>query len=290
MPFDIFTPRMKQVAECGLTYCTHRFGRTGLKKEEEIHKNISWRPTFFLKANPSLIIGVEVSEVLYPAILKQAAHDIRNYDFPIAVVLACPLEVYLADTKQTLVRQLRNDGFGLLTIGEHGQQLLQHPWQPLAEHISEKEFEDEIKSLRPRLRVALRAAYETYKTNVGQGLQEAGQLVEALIVSLASQSAASGWVTNGLAKKKAAQIIDKLYMLDDGPSHKKDFVHKRAALGAARTFANQYRNIVSHPSRTPKESITRIRKCRKGFMEALNVISQIQEILEDKGFQVRIQQ
>lgn len=287
MPFDTFTPRMKQVAEGGVSYCTRRFGRTGLKKEEEIHKSISWRPTFSLKANTSLIVAVEASEVLYPSILKQAAHDIRTYDFPVAVILACPLEVYLADTKQTSVRQLRNDGFGLLTIGEQGQAMLQHSWQPLAEHISEKELEEGIKALKPKLKVALRAAHETYRTNVSQGVQEAGQLIEALIVSLATQSAGAGWVGAGLAKEAAAKIIDSLYLLDE-PSHKKDFVHKRAALGAARTFVSQYRNVVSHPSRTPKEAINKIRACRKGFLDALGVIVQLQDVLEAKGFKVRL--
>jgi hypothetical protein len=160
----------------------------------------------------------------------------------------------------------------------------------LAEHISEKELEEGIKTLRPRLKVALRTAHETYKTNVSQGLQEAGQLVEALIVSLAQQSATAGWVGIGLSKEAASKIIDGLYVLEDGASHKKDFVHKRAALGAARTFVSQYRNVVSHPSRTPKEAINKIRKCRKGFLDALNVVTQIQEILEAKAFQVRVQQ
>jgi hypothetical protein len=60
--------------------------------------------------------------------------------------------------------------------------------------------------------------------------------------------------------------------------------------GAAHTFVSQYRNVVSHPSRTPKEAINRIRKCRKGFLDAVNVVLQIQEILEAKEFHVRVQQ
>src|ERR1044072_216044 len=171
MTFDTFTPRLKQVAQSGLNFCKSRYGRNSLQIHHEIDGSISWKPTFYLKPHPALILAAEVDEALYPEVLKIAAHDIRHYDFPIEVFIICPLEVYLADKKQATINLLKRHGFGIITVDEDGVATQQCPCVPLAQHISDQEVESEIRGLTPSLKVKFRSAYTIYQTNEGQGLQ-----------------------------------------------------------------------------------------------------------------------
>lgn len=236
MTFDTFTPRLKQVAQSGLNFCKSRYGRNSLQINHEIHSSISWKPTFFLKPHPSLILAAEVDATLYPVILKIAAHDVRHYDFPIQVFIICPLEVYLADKKQATINLLKSHGFGIITVDEDGVATQQCPCIPLAQHISDQEVESEIRGLTPNIKVRFRSAHTIYQTNEGQGLQEAGQIVEAIINSMAKESVRASICGTSILKKTAAGTIDALYAL-------KDFKDHRAALGGARNFVKEYRNI-----------------------------------------------
>ena len=51
-----------------------------------------------MRQNRVLIVAIEVSDPLYPEVLKIAAHDIEHYDYPIAVYQACSLDVYQHDS------------------------------------------------------------------------------------------------------------------------------------------------------------------------------------------------
>jgi hypothetical protein len=279
MPFDTFSAELKHVATACLAYCKTRYGGRGLTVDQPIHGGIAWRPTFWLKPNAAMIIGVEVSDKLYPEVLRGAAHDVSKFDFPVAVILACPLEVYVGDKKQVIVSQLRNHGFGIITVDDSGGAVSQHPCLPLAQHVSEKELEDELRGLTRTLKVAFRDAHATYRTNVGQGLQEAGQIVEAIIIALASQSVRAGYASAALKNKTPAGIIDELY-----PQTR--FQNHRAALGGARKFVKKYRNTASHPAQSAKDAIAKIRACRTGLIEAAGIARDLQEMMKKMKFRL----
>ena len=78
-----------------------------------------------------------------------------------------------------------------------------------------------------------------------------------------------------------AEIIDELYALAHFKAH-------RAALGGARDFIKEYRNISSHPSRTGREAVEKIRKCREGFVTAIRVSKNLVTILAANGYKVSV--
>jgi len=279
MPFDSFSPRLKQVAIAGQKYLTGRFGRNGLKIDVEIHSSIAWRPTIQLRPSRALIVAAEVSDSLYPSALKIAAHDILRYDFPISVYLICPLEVYMADKGQKTTGELRRHGFGILTADELGNVSAQGPCIPLAQCLADDDVD--FSGLTPKVRVAFRQALETYKTNEGQGLQQAGQIVEAIVRSLAKSAANAGVISPPTPGVPLAQVIDEMYVTNG-------FKNDRASLGGARDFVKEYRNIASHPADTPRNAIIKIRKCKTGILDALRISKKLLRVIQDKGYRVSI--
>ena len=176
MTFPTLSARLNAVANASFAFCRARFGKTGAKCDEEIDREIGWKPTFQLKSGVKLI-AVEVEDNLYPEILKIAAHDISHSDTPIVVYQACTLEAFQLDTKQAKINKLKEHGFGIITVDDSGAAVIQHKAVPLIQHISEKEIDAELKGLTPKLKVAFREAHNTYVTDAGQGLQAAGQIV-----------------------------------------------------------------------------------------------------------------
>lgn len=152
---------------------------------------------------------------------------------------------------------------------------------PLAQHITPKEFEEHLSGLPQQVKIRLRTAYNTYQSNVGQGLQDCGQLIEEIVKCLAKQAATTSVVNQSTLGKSTALMIDDMY-------NTQFFKDQRAALGAARSFVKQFRNIVSHPSETPKEMATKLRKCRAGFLEGLRMAKELRDVAGTVGYRVRV--
>jgi hypothetical protein len=281
MPFDTFTSRLKEVALSTLALCRNRYGGNGLKVEQSIDKDIGWQPTFFLRPARFLILAVEVNDLIYPEALKVAAHDIVHFETPIAVYQACPLEAYQNDPKHGKINLLRRHGFGIITVDDDDVATIQHPCIPLAQHISLEELERELAGLNRVLKVQLKTAHQTYLANEGQGLQQAGQIVEALILSMAKQAARRGILPAGRLTDPLADIIDELYQARQFRSH-------RAALGSARDFIKEFRNTASHAPRSARQAMEKIKKCKKGFLDAIDVARKLRCVMQALGFPIRI--
>jgi hypothetical protein len=281
VPFDIFPPKMQAVAKAGQRYLIDRFGKAGIKLEEELHPDIAWRPTIQVRPNKALIVAAEVSDSLNPGALKLAAIDVLRFDFPISMYLVCPLDIYLADKGQKVTGQLRRHGFGILTVDDDGKVVSQCPCIPLAQFLSEEEMAPSLANMNPKLRVFFKGAHDTYRTNEGQGLQACGQIVEAVIRGLGKAAANKGLIAAPTANAPTADIIDELY------AHAA-FKNHRAALGGARSFIKGYRNVASHPATTAKDAIQKIRKCKAGFMDALRIGKELGDVITDKKYRLEI--
>jgi hypothetical protein len=280
MPFDTLSDRLRTVATQALAHCKARYGHNGLKVEEGIDPQIGWRPTFFLKPSKFRIIAVEVEDLLYPEGLKGAAHDISHYDFPISVYQACSLDAYQADPKQERIGRLKRHGFGIMTVDDAGVVVVQHACIPLMQFIPPDILDTAISKLKSGLKVRFRDAYESYCINEGQGLQQAGQLVEALVLSIAKSAVKSGAVQIG-ANEALATVIDKLYAVGIFSPH-------RAALGGARDFVKEFRNTASHAPRGAKQAAEKIRKCRIGFLDSVSVCEKLQVVAKSLGYTIKI--
>lgn len=279
MPFDTLSPRLKAVANATFAHCKIRFGTTGAKAESPINKDIGWTPTIQVKSGVKLI-AVEVDDNLYPEILKIAAYDISHSDIPIVVYQACSLEAYMLDTKQTVVNRLRKHGFGIITVDDQGTATIQCTAVPLAQHINEDELEKELKGLSPKLKVAFRGALPTYTTDAGQGLQKAGQLVEAIVIAMARAMQKKGSAVN--PNKPVAVVIDDIY----ADNSYKDY---RAALGGVRDFIKEFRNTASHPAGSAAQAAEKLRKCKKGFFDALRFARNMGEMAKKEQLALKIQ-
>lgn len=281
MPFDSLTPSLKIVAERALTHCRQQFGGAGLRTEEEIAPAISWRPTFHLRPHRFRTLAVEVADNLYPEALKGAAHDIRHYNQLITVFQVCSLEAVQADKNHKKVNELRRHGFGLLAVAEDGSVTTIHPAVPLIQHITQDEFDELIKALPSGLKVLFRSAFSTYQTTPRQGVQEAAQIVEGLIASIARQGVSDGTLKVSVLKKPAADTVDALWDETKYRDH-------RAALGGARHFLQAHRNPSSHTPKSAKDAAKIIRDYRAGFMASLHEAVVLARAIEALGYKVKV--
>jgi len=281
MVFDTLSERLRQVALHSLAFCRDRYGNNGVKIEEGIDDAIMWRPSYFLKLGKFKIVAVEVEDNLYPETLKGAAHDISHYDFPISVYQACTLEAFLGDPKHKKVALLKKHGFGIITVDDEGNTVVQHACVPLAQHISPDVFDSAISELSPQIKVAFRSAYTVYETNETQGLQEAGQIVEAIISAILTGAIKAGDVGAGAGGQTLANRIDAMYASQALAGH-------RAALGGTREFVQEFRNTVSHPAKNAKQAAEKIRKCRRGFLEAIDLAVKLRLLAQAKGYKIKV--
>jgi hypothetical protein len=273
----------REVAVPVARFCQKKYGKKGFKIEEELDSRLEWRPSIQLKSSAFETLAVEVSEVLFPAIVKTVGYDLLNShsDNPVLVYVACPLHVYQADARQGVVSQLRSSGFGLFTVDDVGNVIEQVTAIPLIHHISQHEVAQAAKVLPSAVRVKVGRAHDVYRARSYQGLQDVAQVVEALIFGVAEKAHSKGWITK--VRGDAADVIDDLY----GSTEVK-LKQQRAAIGLARGFVRYYRNISSHPPKTRAKAAELIKNCRRGFMMALEVAAALTAASRACGLKVQL--
>lgn len=281
MPFDTFNDRLKGVAEASVQYFRSRYAQNDVKIEQEIHPSIMWTPSFHLLSEKLRIVAVEVSDSIYPDVLRAAAHDIGHHDFPISVYQALSLEIFLSDPKQQKINALKKHGFGIVTVSADGEVAVQHPCIPIAQYISSDRLELEIKDLPKAFKLAFRAAHQTYITNEGQGLQAVGQIVEGILVGLAKGAVRRKKAANNILDTSVANLIDALWDVAD-------FIPHRVALGGARDFIKKYRNTTSHPPATAKAAAEKLRRCKTGFMTGIDVAKTLKRSAKQLKYDIKI--
>jgi hypothetical protein len=278
MSTDINTAKRQRVADAVLEFFKKRFGRGTAKVNQGIDPSISWRPSFHLRVGPA-ILAVEADDVLDPIILRLAMNDILHFSRPVTVYLACSLEVFVNDPKQAKVKELKRNGIGLITVDDDGDVVMQTPAIPLAQHIHEDVLSEKIRDLPPKLKIAFRTAHQTFSVNPGQGLQEAGQIVEAIVDAMGAHAVRDNVLSASKVAGSAANTIDALYEV---------LKPQRAALGGARSFAKNYRNIASHPAKSAKELMTKINSCRDGFFDAIKIARDLSGAAKALNYQLKL--
>lgn len=152
---------------------------------------------------------------------------------------------------------------------------------PVIHHIQEDTFTKRIAALPTTVRVKFSAAYDVYRTNPYQGLQDASQVIEALSIGFAKDSLKKGWITS--VGGSAADALDALY-----GSKEKVVTHQRAAIGGARDYIKNFRNPASHPPKNMAEVAARIQECREGFLNTTRVAVNLCEAVHKCGLKVRL--
>src|SRR5687767_617086 len=116
MPYDTLPARVREAADAAQRFLQERHGGR-VEVDTPIHDRIEWRPTFLIRAD-SHIIAVEADEILVPPILKLSGLELLAHYELVAVHVATPVEVLLADKNMANVRELRRNGFGLITVND----------------------------------------------------------------------------------------------------------------------------------------------------------------------------
>ena len=281
MPFDTLSSPLQDVALKSVAHCKRKFGVTTASLEQGISPTIQWRPSFFLKPSRYQIVAVEVDDNLYPSVLREAVQDIIHYDVPISVYQACSLDAYLSDPRLKNVEKLKKRGLGIITVDDEGNVVFQHSCVPLGQFISDEQYEREASTLNSQIRRAFNAAFGVYQGNPSSGLQRAGQIVEGLVNCLAERAVKNNLLLRSVLGSPSANIIDQLYALGHFSNH-------RAALGGARDFMKEYRNVTSHAPKSAKQAAERDRNCRGGFIEAIKLSIKLQNVARAVNYPIKL--
>jgi len=284
MPYSYLSQHLAAgVADHVQAHLIDKYGRSGFKVESPIHNDVSWTPTLQIKTNRFCLLGVEVSDQLYPSIIKIAVHDLLAScaEMPVSISVACPLAEYQADARQIISKQLRRDGIGLITVDDLGNVTEQFVPISVIHHIQEDAFARRIGELPTSVRVKFSAAYDVYRTNAYQGLQDVSQVIEALSMGFAKDCKKKGWITS--VGSTAASALDALYS-----STENLVTQQRAAIGGARDYMRNIRNPSSHPPKNQAEVAARIQECKEGFLNTTRVAVNLCVAIHRCGLKVRL--
>lgn len=278
---DMFTPRLQDVARSALNYFAELYGNARISVDQQIAPDIPWRPTFLVRPNNLEFIGVEVEEIVYPEALRGCAIDLRQGSLPVAAYAVCPLEVAQADKNEKQFKSLCAHGFGFCTVDEEQNLTKKHSAIHQQQFIPEEEFREIVKTLPLAIRRHTRSAYETYQMNPVQGVQEIGQIPEALIWSVVDYSDNKNWLDKKQIPNKVALAIGELLACNH-------LQNARPSLGAAADFFSNFRNKVSHAPISAKKNAARMKKCRDGFTLGVRTTNNLIEAMKGYGISTRI--
>lgn len=255
---EILTPRLREVALSTLRHFAEIYGTGKIFVDTEIRPDIPWRPTFFIKPNKLEYIGVEVEQIVYPEALKICGIDLRQANVAVSAYAVCPLEVAQADKNEEHFKALCAHGFGFGTVDEDLQFTKKHGAIPQQQFIPEEDFAEILRPLPQSVRHRARSAYETYKTNPVQGVQEISQLPETLIWRIVDHGDKKGWLVKAQISNNVGLAIGDLLACNN-------IRNARPSLGVAADFFSNFRNKVSHTPTSAKKNAERMKNCRDGF-------------------------
>jgi len=281
MSLDTITDDVRYLAAAAIDYFNDIYERPKIKIYPEVDPSLPWRPSLHFKAPGRITIAVEASLDPYSVIIKMKFAEILHATVPISIYVICPEYVFNASSYQKDIKDMQKHGLGLLTVDENSIVTRRLNCIPLVQHIPETEFISDITGLPIKLRRRYREAFDDYNTRALSGLQECRQIIEDLINGTVKQAIRKNWLTSNLLNESAAIKIDKLLSLSQ-------FANHMANLGGVRYFLRNYGNIASHPAKSKKQAFERIKKCRDGFKNSIEVSKNFIESLKSVGLEVKL--
>ena len=274
MPWSGLEPSAQLLGKATQAYFVEQGMATlsAIKIEQQINRDLSWRPTLWFKAAGYTTVAVEVSpEIPYPIALKINTSGILHAEIPITVYAACPEEVFTSGQRE--VKEMRSHGFGLITIDSGGAVVKQFGGQPLIQHIPEADFKREIKGLPQSIVRELRAAFEVYNSKPTAGLAQVGEIVEAATNCAIKAVARKGWSTEDEMGSTLANQLNKMLNLTQ-------LDNAKAGIGRMRSFVNEYRNPSHHAPKRQRAAYNRLHECKHGFLEGIKSLQSFSQQLK----------
>jgi hypothetical protein len=254
-------------------YLNSTYSNPPIKCDEEVDPNLNWVPTLNCAVNNQLML-IEASEKPYPEIFRLRRMEMVDVPAPIAVYAACPEEAY--GQSQREASDLALHGFGLFTVDASGAVTLKFPAIPIAQHIPERQFKDDIHSLPALHKRFARECFDLYKRNAPSGVASLAERLEGLIMRAAKDAAKKTWITNAQAKAGLADVLVSL----QGAAQ---FRNADTVLSAARMFVKEYRNTAHHFPKNKKQAHTKYRDCLHAFSTGLRIMREFTDQMKSLG-------
>lgn len=282
MPWSGLEPSEQTLGQAAQTYFVSQglTSNSDINIHKEIAPAINWRPTIWFKGIGHTIIAVEDSpEAAYPMALRINASSIRDVHIPITIYTICPEIVFL--NKQTEVKELRKHGFGLLTSDGNGSIEKQFGGHPLIQHISEEEFQNEIKGLPKSIVRELRIAYETYNSSPTSGVANLGEIVEGACLSAKKAIIKKGWSSNNQMGNTLADHFNCMTSISQ-------MTNAISSVSRMRGFVAVYRNTAAHRPKSRKQAYQKYNDCQHAFREGIKALQYFTGQLKNLGISIRI--
>jgi len=254
-------------------YLISTYSNPPVKCDEVVDQTLGWVPTISCLVNNQLML-IEASEKPYPEILRMRRAEMVEVPAPIAAYAACPEEAYAQNQREAA--DLALHGFGLFTVDASGNVTAKFPAIPIAQHIPESQFKDDVEGLPALHKRKARECFDLYRHNAPAGVANLAEQVEGLIVRAGRDAAKKGWITAAQSKDSLANLLVSL----QGAAQ---FKNADTVLSAARMYVQRYRNVAHHVPKNKKQAYRKYRDCRHAFLDGLRTMRDFKDAMNSLG-------
>ena len=148
---------------------------------------------------------------------------------------------------------------------------------PLIQQIPKEGFKGEIKGLPRKIRRRLAQSYEIYANKPSSSVADITEVVEGLVLQAGREAVRKTWINVKDAKPgyPAATLDALMAVRNCNPA--------MAALGGARSYIDQYRNVSHHFPKDKKQAYKKYEDCKHGFTDGIKRIHHFREGMEKIG-------
>ena len=252
-----------------------RYGNPTFHVDKALDSQLQWVPALRFVLHGHIHVFVEPSDNgPYPRRLDMLYTKANNHPEPIAVCSVCHQPATDNAAHRQARRELKSHGFGLLTVDDNGVAEIEFTAIPIVQAIAQADFKQQTKTLPKGIRQPVSEAFEDYVAKPVNGVKTLSETIEGMIRKAGRDSAANGGISNTQSRGAPAAVLDAL--------HEKH-PQARAAIGGARNFINECRNLSHHWPNNKKDAYKKYANCRHYFLDGLRTIQAFRKAMKDTG-------
>lgn len=273
---DGLTPSHGFLREAAQSCFADRYGNPTMHINKPLSARLEWSPALRFTLHRHINVFVEPSDNgPYPRIVSIRYADIMNYPEPIAIYAVCPSGAIATQNGQDQLRRLKAHGMGLVTVDTAGNATILFSAIPIVHVIPEDDFKQRLQGLpRGIIRQRISEAFDDYRTKPVNGVKNLSEIVEGMIRKAGKDAAAKSEISNGVLQSGNAAILDALHT---------KYHRARAAIGGARNFYKECRNLAHHWPNSKKASYEKYTACRHHFLGGLQTIHGFRAAMRNVG-------
>ncbi|MYA37108.1 MAG: hypothetical protein F4193_06925 [Candidatus Dadabacteria bacterium] len=273
MSNDGLTPGHEFLRKAAQTWFAENYGNPIMHIDTQLSSKLEWVPALRFMLHRYINVFVEPSDDgPYPRILHMKHAEVSNYPEPIAIYCVCQEAATATVRGQQELRRLKAHGFGLITVNSDGEAHVLFPAIPLVQVIPQESFKQQLQGLPRAICQPASEAFQDYRANPLNGVKTLSELVESMIMKAGQDSAKLGGITRTQSKAALADVLDALYG---------EYPPARAAIGGARNFIREYRNLAHHSPRNKKDAYKKCTDCKHHFLEGLRTIQTFRNAMKN---------